>query len=275
MTEFTLHEIVPGVQYASGGVCNRGIIADQGDVLVIDTGISVAEGTALREAADKLHTHGSLIAFNTHPHLDHVFGNEVFRDSAIIAHEGVRENLVTTGAQTLAGLSKNPQMAERIGPIQLTPPTVTFDNTLTIHVGAIEVHFLYFGIAHSPSDSVAWLPQSRTLFTGDLLFNALVPATPPGGSINNWIQALEKLEQLGAEHVISGHGPSEPPTALGNMRTWFELLRTRVNGAIKDGLDRDATIARVTAEMQAASPRASQERYPMVIGGAFDQYSQA
>jgi Zn-dependent hydrolases, including glyoxylases len=272
MSEITLHEVIPGIHYTSDGVCNRGIITDHGDVLVIDSGISVAEAKPLRVLANQYRTQG-LTLFNTHPHLDHVFGNEVFSDCPIIAQQGVRETLLKTGDQMLARVANDPQMAERVGTVTLTPPTVTFKDTLTLYVGTLEVQLIYFGVAHSPSDSIAWLPQSRTLFTGDLLFNALVPATPPGGSFVNWIEALARLEQLGAEHVISGHGPIEPPTALGKLREWFELLRTRVMTAIKEGLDRDATIARVTAEMQATAPRTMEVRYPTVIGTAFEQFS--
>lgn len=273
MSEFTLHEVIPGVHYTSDGICNRGIITDHGDVLVIDSGISVAEAKPLREIANQYRAQGSLALFNTHPHLDHVFGNEVFSDCPIIAQQGVRETLLKTGDQMLARVANDPEMAEYIGTITLTPPTVTFQDTLTLYVGTLEVQLISFGVAHSPSDSIAWLPQSRTLFTGDLLFNALVPATPPGGNFVNWIEALTRLEQLGAEHVIPGHGPVEPPTALGKLREWFELLRTRVTTAIKEGLDREATIARVTAEMQASAPRSREDRYPLAIGAAFEQLS--
>jgi cyclase len=272
MAEFAIHDIVPGIAFISGGVCNRGIISDGGDVLLIDSGISVAEAEPLRVAANERRQDGNLMLFNTHPHMDHVFGNQVFRDATIIAHQGVRDTLVNNGEQILANLRNNP-MAALIGDITITLPTVTFQDKLTIYVGKIEVQLLYFGIAHSPSDSVAWLPESRTLFTGDLLFNAVVPVAPPGGNIANWIKVLEQLEQLGAEHVVSGHGPSEPPTALGKLRTWFETLRTHVAAAIESGLDRDATIARIIPEMQSTAPRANEEHMPMSIGLTFDELS--
>jgi cyclase len=273
MPDLTFRDIVPGVIVASGGICNRGIVSRNGHVLVIDSGINAGEATPFRIAAQEYQKGGSLSLFNTHPHGDHVYGNQVFADSVIIAHEGVRNELVTNGEQTLAVWKQNPRMGAFISDVKLTLPTVTFRDQLTVFVGDIEVQLLYFGIAHSPSDSVAWLPQLRTLFTGDLLFNAIVPVMPPGGNSANWIPALERLEQLGAEHVIPGHGPVQTPAALGELRNWLTALRMLVGNAVKSGLDHDTAVKNVAAEMQAMAPRGMNERLPACIEKVFTELS--
>src|SRR5690349_18464161 len=125
MSDFSLQEIVPGVLVALGGVCNRGIIYGDQGVLVIDSGISVAEATPLRAAALEYCKQGSLSLFNTHPHGDHVYGNQLFSDYPIFAHEGVRDNLVASGEQTLANWKQNPQMAQFLSDVTITPPTLT------------------------------------------------------------------------------------------------------------------------------------------------------
>lgn len=274
MPDFTLQEVVPGVQAAFGGICNRGIIASGGSALVVDSGISVAEATPLRAAAQERCQQGALSLFNTHPHGDHVFGNQVFADGLIIAHQGVRETMLATGQEAVAAFKQNPQAAEMLGDITITPPSLTFQDTLTVFVGDIEVQLIHFGVAHSPTDSIAWLPQSRTLFTGDLLFNGLVPAMPPGGNLANWIAFLERLEQLEPQHVIPGHGPIQAPDALGVLRTWMLELRTRVANAVADGLDQDACVTRVAAELQAVAPRTREERLPRTIQVAYDEVCQ-
>lgn len=275
MSDFSLQEIVPGVLVALGGVCNRGIIYGHQGVLVIDSGMSVAEATPLRAAALEYCKQGSLSLFNTHPHGDHVYGNQLFTDYPIFAHEGVRDNLVASGEQTLANWKQNPQMAQFLSDVTITPPTLTFEDEMTVHLGDIEIELIYVGIAHSPSDSVAWLPQSRTLFTGDLLFNTIVPAMPPGSNSANWIHALEYLEQLEPEHVIPGHGPVQTPAELADLRNWFITLRSQVGEAITSGRDRETTLTKVAAEIQAVAPRGGQERLPMAIGQVFDELSTA
>ena len=151
---------------------------------------------------------------------------------------------------------------------------------MTLFIGEIEVQLLYLTQAHSPSDSVAWLPESRTLFTGDLLFNAQVPVwnhgveeMPPGGSVVNWIQALEKLEALEVQHAIPGHGPIQTPEALADLRRWFLFLHTQVGEALAGGWDRETTIAHVAQQLQKRAPRGNEERLPKVIGQAFDELS--
>jgi cyclase len=271
MPDFSLQEIAPGVLIALGGLCNRGIISSSGNVLIIDSGVSVAEATPLRTAAQEYCQQGSLSLFNTHPHGDHVYGNQLFTDGPIIAHERVREELITSGEQMLAQWKQNLPMAQFLHEVTITPPTVTFENEMTVFLGDMQVELLYLGSAHSPSDSVAWLPQLRILFTGDLLFNMLVPVMPLGGNSANWVQALQRLEQLGAEHVIPGHGPVQTPAELANLRHWLVTLRTHVSNAIASGWDRETTITKVAIEMQTVDPHRAQERMPMTIGQVFDE----
>jgi len=287
MSDLSIQEIVPGVHAVLGGICNRGLISHAGSVLVVDSGIGVAEATPLRAAAQESHKDGdgALYLFNTHPHSDHVYGNQVFADCPIISHEGVRNFLVAYGEGALARWRQNPATAALVSDVVLTPPTLTFQDKMTVFIGDIEVQLLYLGIAHSPSDSVAWLPQSRTLFAGDLLFNAQVPVwnhgaagIPPGGSVANWIKALEKLEALDVAHAIPGHGPIQSAEALADLRRWFISLHTQVEEALASGWDRETTVTRVGQQLQQQkeqklAPRGEEERLPNVIGQAFDELS--
>jgi cyclase len=275
MSDLSLAEIAPGVHAAFGGFCNRGLISQGGSVLVVDSEIGVVEAVPLRAAAQERQKDGALPLFNTHPHSNHVYGNQLFADGPIIAHEGVRNVLVAHGEQALAGWHQNPHTAALVSDVVITLPTLTFQDQMTLFIGAMEVQLLYLARAHSPSDSVAWLPQSRTLFTGDLLFNAIVPVMAPGGSVANWIQALEKLEALDVQHAIPGHGPIQTASALADLRRWFLSLRTQVGEVRASGWDRETTIAQVAQQFQKRTPRGNEERLPNVIGQAFDELSRA
>lgn len=287
MSDLSIQEIVPGVHAVLGGICNRGLISHAGRALVVDSGMGVAEAEPLRAAALTAQAHrkvgdGALYLFNTHLHSDHVYGNQVFADCPIIAHSGVRNYLVAHGEAALARWRQNPDTAALVSDVVITPPTLTFEDRVTVFIGDIEVQLLYIARAHSPSDSVAWLPRSRTLFTGDLLFNAQVPVwnhgvegVPPGGSVANWIGALEKLEALGARHAIPGHGPIQGPEALAGLRLWLTSLHSQVGEALASGWDRETTITRVAPRLQEVAPREEEVRLPNVIGQAYDELSKA
>src|SRR5690242_3075714 len=111
MSDLSIQEIAPGVNAALGGICNRGLISQGGSVLVVDSGVAVAEAAPLRAASLERQKDGALYLFNTHPHGDHVYGNQIFADCPIIAHEDVRNDMVAHGEQVLAGWRQHPQMA--------------------------------------------------------------------------------------------------------------------------------------------------------------------
>jgi cyclase len=274
MAEFRIQQIVPDIYAYTGGICNRGIVSNHGNVLVIDSGINPGEANALRTVVDEQRKGGWLGLFNTHPHLDHFGGNQGFSDVPIIAQQDARTAIVESGAQMLAAMQQRPQVGDMLKDVKITPPSMTFQDKLTVFVGETEVQLLHFGIAHSPSDTVAWLPKTKVLFAGDLLFNEVVPAMPPGGNAANWITALDRLQELGAEYAIPGHGPIQTPAALGNLRTWMDMLYTRVVDAVKNGWDRDTAIERVAEEVKSEAPRANaEERLPAAIGQVYDQVS--
>jgi hypothetical protein len=89
---------------------------------------------------------------------------------------------------------------------------------LSRHGGALDNRRAQRQHAHSGSDSVVWVPQARTLFTGDLLFSAIVPAMPPGSNLAAWLRALDTLIDLEPAQVIAGHGPIQSPAALADLR---------------------------------------------------------
>jgi cyclase len=169
-----------------------------------------------------------------------------------------------------AHLKQNPQMATMVGEIDLTLPHVVFDQHLTIYVGAVEIQLIRVGPAHSQGDAIAWLPQQRVLFAGDILFNAIVPAMQPREDSRQWVRSLAFLESLEAEHVIPGHGPIETPAALGALREWIEVARQRITDSIDAGNEREATIAHVEAAMQADHSRGREERLSKAINQMYD-----
>lgn len=84
-------------------------------------------------------------------------------------------------------------------------PTETFERRLTIHRGSREIQLLNFGRGNTRGDAVMFLPQDSIVATGDLL---VYPIPYPFGSyISDWIKTLASVEQLGAKHIIPGHGP--------------------------------------------------------------------
>ncbi len=87
----------------------------------------------------------------------------------------------------------------------VTPPTLTFDDRLTIHSGDRVIELRHLGHGNTAGDIVMWLPAERVVATGDLVVAPIPYAfnVPPRA----WAASLRALEALEFETLIPGHGP--------------------------------------------------------------------
>lgn len=54
--------------------------------------------------------------------------------------------------------------------VELRKPDVPLSESTTIDIGGRKVELLYLGPAHTEGDMVAYIPDAKVLFAGDLLF---------------------------------------------------------------------------------------------------------
>jgi cyclase len=205
----------------SWGLNSAGFIVGAESVLVIDTCFTERRSRWFREAVEKTAPgKGLRTLVNTHHHGDHTHGNWVFADTAtIVGHERCREEVIAAGHGT-TGLFPGVEWGE----IRIAPPEVTFAESLTLWVDDLEVQLMYMGPAHTTNDIVAWIPERKVLFTGDLVFNGGTPFAMMG-SVAGWLEALERLGRLGAEVIVPGHGPVCGPGAFGEQEAYLAWLQ--------------------------------------------------
>ncbi|MEC4018570.1 MBL fold metallo-hydrolase [Streptomyces sp. H27-D2] len=191
-----------------GGWClnNAGFISDGESTLLVDTAATERRALLLRQAVLDSGAPLPRQVVNTHHHGDHTYGNGVFAPEAtIIGHEACRREALKVGRQLHAIWP-----SVDYGDISITPPAVTYQDSLTLHVGDIEVRLIHPGISHTVGDTLVWLPEQRILFTGDLTFNGGTPFVLMG-SLSGSLRALDRLRALDALIVVPGHGPVTDP----------------------------------------------------------------
>ncbi|WP_333768966.1 MBL fold metallo-hydrolase [Streptomyces sp. IBSBF 2435] len=216
-----------------GGWClgNAGIVVGDGVTALIDTAATEARVRLLRDAVAALTPHEPAIVVNTHHHGDHHFGNAVFAPAAaVVASARTREVMAEKGTALRYVWPDTPW-----GDLQLTLPTVTFEDRLTLHVGGLRVELFDLGTAHTVSDTVAWLPERRVLFAGDVLLPGCTPFVLMG-SVSGSLAVLDRLRALRPEVVVGGHGPVAGPEVLdatGAYLRWVQGLAVR---GLADGL---------------------------------------
>ncbi len=234
------------------GWSNAGLVSSHGETLLIDTLMSVPLTRAMLDDFAKVPGGDHIdTVVNTHANPDHFFGNGLVADAQIIATEKTSEDMAQFNPAMLAGLRENYRNMGEAGEFlyetmgrkfdfsgvdQVTLPSRTFEGRLTLAIGEKRIELIDLGPAHTSSDTIAWLPAERVVFTGDLLFNEGHPIMW-AGPVENWIAACRYIEDLDPEVVVPGHGPITEVDAVRNMRSYFEYVRDQARKRWEAGLD--------------------------------------
>ncbi len=192
---------------------------------------------------------------NTHYHGDHVGGNEVFRNFAmIIAQDNVRTRMLAS-PETIkrdypamlenARKSGNAEMAKffqeqldwagKVKVEEIPAPVLTFDSELRIHPGGGEtIQIWHLPAAHTDGDSVVFFEKAKALHMGDDFFNKVIPFidVKGGGSARGYVAALDKvLARVPPDvKVIPGHGEVSD---LAGLKAFRQYVADVVDAASK------------------------------------------
>jgi glyoxylase-like metal-dependent hydrolase (beta-lactamase superfamily II) len=183
-------------------------------------------------------------AVYTHGHVDHVFGLAAFEDEArqrgvppvrVIAHERCPERFARyrlTQGWNAAVNQRQFGFPRPVFPVDFREPDETLREARALEIGGVRIE-LQPARGETDDHLYAWLPAERTLATGDLF----IWASPNCGNPQKvqrypreWAQALRRMEHLGAERLLPGHGPPILGAArVGQaLRETAELLETLV-----------------------------------------------
>jgi cyclase len=216
-----------------GGWClsNAGVIAGPSGLVLVDTAATRARAEALRAAAGGLGRGPVRTVINTHSHGDHVFGNSLFAPPAtVIAHE------LTGPEMEAAGMGLRTLWPDvEWGELPLRLPAVTFGRSMTLLLGdrAVELH--HVGPAHSTNDIVAWIPDARVLFAGDVVLPGCTPFCLMG-SVRGCLAALGRLRGFGARTVVGGHGKVGGPEVFDETERYLRRILDLAGEGVAEGL---------------------------------------
>ena len=140
--------------------------------------------------------------FNTHGHLDHIFGNAFVKNTFNPIHYAPEIDIPlferATEQAVSFGLSMQPS----------PKPDKYFDESIPLFLGKTEIQFL-FTPGHTPGEFCIYFPAENVCFTGDVLFRESIGRTDLWkGDYETLINSIRtKLFVLPEETIIyPGHG---------------------------------------------------------------------
>jgi glyoxylase-like metal-dependent hydrolase (beta-lactamase superfamily II) len=251
---FTLKPLVGNVYALYGRGGNVGFFVGPEAVYVIDSQFKdMAPGIIdqIKKTTDK----PIKFLINTHHHGDHVGGNEIFRQFAmIVAQDNVRARMLASpqailkdypprleearkagNADMVKVLEEQIAWAKSVKVEEIAAPTMTFDSELRIYPGGGEtIQVWHLPPAHTDGDSVVYFEKANVLHMGDDFFNQVIPFidVSGGGSPRGYLAALDKvIARVPADVVvIPGHGEV---TTLAALKTFRQYIADLVDAARK------------------------------------------
>ena len=251
-----LHEVADGVwaylQPDGGwGWSNAGLITGDDTSLLVDTLFDLrltAEMLDEMRQATRSAEHITTVV-NTHANGDHCYGNALLGDAEIISTARCAEEMLRLPPSAMAAMMRSVDALSAAGQfvqkifspfsfedVPLAVPTRTFELRLDLRVGDRAVSLVEVGPAHTAGDLVVHLPDDGVVFTGDILFHGGHPIVW-SGPVANWIAACDRVLELHPTVVVPGHGPLATPTALQDLKGYFELLTREARARFDAGMN--------------------------------------
>lgn len=211
---------------------NTGFLTGSRGVVSIDACATERRTRAYLDAIRLVSDQPIRTLVNTHHHGDHTFGNWLFPGATIVGQDRSRAAIEAWGAPRSALFWTDVDW----GDVELSPPFLTFEQSVTLYVDDLRCEIRHLGHpAHTDNDAIVWIPERRLVFTGDLVFNGGTPFMAQG-SITGALASLEVLGGLGADTVVPGHGPVCGPEVFARAAAYLRFVLDTAERGVAAGL---------------------------------------
>jgi glyoxylase-like metal-dependent hydrolase (beta-lactamase superfamily II) len=187
------------------------------ETFVIDSPVLPDELAALPALVEQASfpTPGGLLA--THGDWDHLLGRLAFPAAALGCAESTAGRMQANPGEAQRDLRTFDEglMIERSRPLALgSLQALPVPGVCSLGTRELELHETG---GHTADGMAILAPWAGVLAVGDYLSSLELPMLSPGGSVEAYLDTLERLRGLVArvEHVVPGHGPTMDPARAG------------------------------------------------------------
>jgi glyoxylase-like metal-dependent hydrolase (beta-lactamase superfamily II) len=229
--------------YTAEGDPNTGIIVGDDRCMVVDAQATPAMAedviARVRAVTDKPIKYVLL----SHYHAVRVLGASAYGATEVIASTATRKLIVERGEQDKASeIGRFPRLFRGLDsvPPGLTWPTLTFDTSMTLWLGQRRVEIVHLGRGHTAGDTIAWVPDARVMFSGDLVESK--SACYCGDAFfRDWPVTLDRLAAYRPKALVPGRGdalvgPDKVRDAITGTRSFLAAQFEAAHDAVARGL---------------------------------------
>lgn len=252
----TFAEIGEGLYaFTAEGDPNTGVIVGDDAVMIIDAQATPVMAGKVIERVRSVTDKPVRYVVLSHYHAVRVLGASAYHADEIIASDATRSLIVERGKEDWdSELGRFPRLFQAAGSVPgLTWPTMTFEGRMTVWLGRRRVDLIHMGRGHTAGDTVAWVPDSSVMFSGDLV--EYRSACYCGDAhFADWPGTLDRLASFRPRALVPGRGdaldtPEMVEDAIALTRDFLTTLYGSVSESAARGLGLKEAFERAGAVM--------------------------
>jgi len=244
--------------WAIMGFPNIAIVVGNRATLVVDTGLGPSNGATIARVTAKLApANQKLFLTTTHFHPEHAAGEAGFPQGTILIRDSVQQQEMELHGKEMVDMfaSRSAQQKELLANATLRAPDVTFTSEAKLELGGVTARLLWLGAAHTKGDELTFVEPDRTLVSGDVVQNNVVPNIfGDGGTPSSWLAVLDKVAALNALHVLPDHSAPGDGSMVQAEKHFISDLRDSALGLKRKGVTADDAGKQLSVEFKAKYP---------------------
>jgi glyoxylase-like metal-dependent hydrolase (beta-lactamase superfamily II) len=244
--------------WAIMGWPNIAIIVGNGATLVVDTGLGPSNGATIARVAAKLAPgNRKLFLTTTHFHPEHASGEAGFPGGTVLIRDAIQEREMELHGKEMVDMfaGRSAQQKELLSNATLRAADITFENEGRLDLGGVTARLLWFGGAHTKGDELIFVEPDRTLVSGDVVQNKIVPNIyGDGGTPSSWLAVLDKVMALNALHVLPDHSAPGDGTMVALERQFIADVRSGALELKKKGISAEDAAKQLAVDYKTKYP---------------------
>lgn len=199
--------------------------------IIYDTFVDIRQAMWVRNHLENMGIKHFTVVLS-HWHLDHIAGNEVYKDCNIISNALTRELLLKNKTDIELGCSDGPP---EIKPLIL--PNIAFDKKASLYLDDLQLELLNIDI-HSKDGTIIYIPSDKILIAGDTLEDSITYIDEAENLVEH-VKNLQQLKQLSLTTILPNHGDPSVIEDGGYDKTLIDATINYITRMVNRAHDKD------------------------------------